>query len=189
MPAQDLRSGDPLFATDRTLQIVVWNTAAEELTGIPAEEAIGRPCWQVICGHDDRGALTCHADCAGARDALAGWPVRRRALWIKTSSGRRRVALSTVVVPDEPGPLIVHLLDDADPGAQPSPPPGPRPMLSPRQLEVLRLLADGLTAKQVAHRLTLAMPTVRNHIRGILTELGAHSQLEALAAARRWGLL
>lgn len=189
MPARDLRSGDPLFATDRTLQIVVWNAAAEELTGIPADEAVGRPCWQVICGHDDRGALTCHADCAGARDALAGWPVRRRALWIKTSSGRVRVALSTVVMPGDHGPFLVHLLDEAEAGARPAQPAGPRPDLSPRQLEVLRMLADGLTAKQIAHRLTLAMPTVRNHIRGILLEFGAHSQLEALAAARRWGLL
>ena len=41
----------------------------------------------------------------------------------------------------------------------------------------------------IAEQLQIAEPTVRNHIRAILLELGCHSQLEALAAARRLRLL
>ena len=57
--------------------------------------------------------------------------------------------------------------------------------LSPRQREVLILLSEGVRAKQIAARLGLSEPTVRNHIRSILRRLGCHSQLEAVAEARR----
>lgn len=47
--------------------------------------------------------------------------------------------------------------------------------LTPRQVEVLKLLAQGSTTEQIAARLGLADDTVRNHIRHILRRLGAHS--------------
>jgi DNA-binding NarL/FixJ family response regulator len=50
-------------------------------------------------------------------------------------------------------------------------------------------MADGLTAKAISARLSVAETTVRTYIRAILRELGAHSQLEAVAQARRKGLL
>ena len=61
--------------------------------------------------------------------------------------------------------------------------------LTPRQQQVLRFLADGVPAKVIATRLGLAEATVRNHIRAILSSLGTHSQLEAIAKARRLRLL
>ena len=63
------------------------------------------------------------------------------------------------------------------------------PPLTPRQLEVLEMLAHGLRARTIARELHLAEATVRNHIRAIRRELGTHSQLEAVAAARRSGLV
>jgi PAS domain S-box-containing protein len=66
---------------------------------------------------------------------------------------------------------------------------GPCRPLTPRQAEVLRLLAQGASTHQIASVLHLSRETVRNHIRHILRSLGAHSRLEALAIARRAGLL
>ncbi|HET7647270.1 MAG TPA: helix-turn-helix transcriptional regulator [Gaiellaceae bacterium] len=63
------------------------------------------------------------------------------------------------------------------------------PPLSPRQREVLGLLADGLGPEAIAIRLGLSLPTVRNHVSAVLRRLGCHSQLEAVAAARRRGLI
>ena len=63
------------------------------------------------------------------------------------------------------------------------------PALTPRQLEVLTYLADGLSTKQIAERLWLSGATVRNHVSAILAALEAHSRLEAVAHARRLGLL
>lgn len=61
--------------------------------------------------------------------------------------------------------------------------------LSPRELEVLALLAEGLTNKAIAARLVLSLHTVRNHVQNILGKLGAHTRLEAVAIATRAGLL
>ena len=61
--------------------------------------------------------------------------------------------------------------------------------LSPRQRQVLALLAEGTPAREIAVRLDLAEATVRNHIRLILRKLGCHSQLEAVAVAFRQNLL
>ena len=66
----------------------------------------------------------------------------------------------------------------------------PQPVaLTARQLEVLELLGRGKPAKVIAGLLAISETTVRNHIRMILLELGCHSQLEAVAEARRRGLL
>ncbi len=63
------------------------------------------------------------------------------------------------------------------------------PPLSPRQRQVLDLLADGFGPNAIARRLGLSLPTVRNHIAAVLHRLGCHSQLEAVATARRRGLI
>jgi DNA-binding CsgD family transcriptional regulator len=61
--------------------------------------------------------------------------------------------------------------------------------LSPRQREVLALLADGVQARDIGVRLGLSEATVRNHIRGVLRRLGCHSQLQAVARARELHLV
>jgi DNA-binding NarL/FixJ family response regulator len=63
------------------------------------------------------------------------------------------------------------------------------PRLTRRQLQILGLLAGGVRAREIALRLTLSETTVRNHIRALLLELGAHSQLEAVARARELALV
>ena len=185
-PTTELRSGDALFAFDPDLTIVSWNRAAEELTGVSAGAAVGRHCWEVLGGHDERGNLVCHPGCSTARLAREGWPVACQGLLIKTREGTRRVAVSTVVVDEGEHPLFVHVMvphrETPSPGAVPV-------VLTPRQQEVLRLLADGVPAKVIATRLGLAEATVRNHVRAILAALESHSQLEAIAKARRLQLI
>jgi PAS domain S-box-containing protein len=61
--------------------------------------------------------------------------------------------------------------------------------LTPRQLEVLQLLAGGYSTKGIAARLHIAPETVRNHVRGVLRALHAHSRLEAVARARALRIL
>ena len=61
--------------------------------------------------------------------------------------------------------------------------------LTPRQREVLSLLAEGASTPQIATTLGLAEETVRNHIRQLLRRLGVHTRLAAVAHARREGLI
>lgn len=185
---EDFRSGDALFVFDDELRIRSWNPAAEELTGVPHEDAVGLRCWEVMGATEEDGSLVCHAGCSSARLAREGWPVRSRCLTIKTSTGRRRVTLSTIALRDPDEPLFVHVMHDApEPAAETT--IGGEIDLTPRELQVLELLSDGRSAKEIATELGLAVPTVRNHIRGVLLELGVHSQLAALAKARLHGLL
>src|SRR5690348_12142030 len=94
-PLDDARSvpttGDALFVFDGDLTIRFWNRAAEELTGVSAGDAVGRPCWDVLGGVDEHGALVCHAGCSNARLARECWPVKSRELTIRTGAGPRQV--------------------------------------------------------------------------------------------------
>lgn len=60
--------------------------------------------------------------------------------------------------------------------------------LTPRQLEVLSLLCEGLPNKLICRRLNICGGTVKVHISCIFRELGVTSRLQAVVAARRLGL-
>jgi PAS domain S-box-containing protein len=180
-PVRAVRSGDALFGFDADLTIVSWNRAAEELTGVSADEAVGRYCWEVLGGHDERGNLVCHRGCSTARLARERWPVSCQGLLIRAREGRRRVEVSTIAVEAGDRSLFVHVMVPSE-TAEPRAPPA---ALTTRQRQVFGLLAEGVPAKVIAARLGIAEATVRNHIRAILVELGSHSQLEAIAKASR----
>ncbi len=70
----------------------------------------------------------------------------------------------------------------------PTPPVTAPPVLSSREREILALMARGLTNKEIAAHLGLALPTVKFYARRVLRKLGARSRVEAIAQARRLGL-
>lgn len=61
--------------------------------------------------------------------------------------------------------------------------------LTPREIEVLQLLADGLDSRGVASRLHISPRTQRNHVASILGKLRVHSQLQAVVFALRHGVV
>ena len=63
------------------------------------------------------------------------------------------------------------------------------PHLTKRQLEVLRLLAEGRSTAEIASELGLRRTTVRNYIAKLLAALGVHTRLQAVIAARKAGLI
>ncbi len=77
---------------------------------------------------------------------------------------------------------------------RPAPAPEARPAalvepLSERELEILRLVAAGLTNRDIAQRLFLAEGTVKNYVTNILGKIGARDRTQAAIAARELGLL
>jgi DNA-binding NarL/FixJ family response regulator len=62
------------------------------------------------------------------------------------------------------------------------------PRLTARESEVLGLLGDGLTHKQIAHELGISHKTAGTHIEHIFSKLGVHNRMQAVAFARRRGL-
>jgi two-component system NarL family response regulator len=61
----------------------------------------------------------------------------------------------------------------------------PAPRLTDREMEVLRLVAEGLNNREIGQRLFISENTVKNHIRNILEKLHLHSRMEAVVYAVR----
>lgn len=64
-----------------------------------------------------------------------------------------------------------------------------KPTLTGRELEVLQLVARGMTSRKIGHDLYISENTVKNHIRNILDKLGLHSRNEAVLYAVREDLI
>jgi DNA-binding NarL/FixJ family response regulator len=59
--------------------------------------------------------------------------------------------------------------------------------LTPRQVEILQMIAEGMPPKEIAERLGLSPLTLRTHVHNILTRLGVHTKLEAVALVIKHG--
>jgi DNA-binding NarL/FixJ family response regulator len=92
----------------------------------------------------------------------------------------RSCRLGTLIAPTD---LVVRSFDDVAP-----PDPGTSE-LAPRELEVLLLLEEGLAVQQISRRLSISIHTARGYVKALLAKLDAHTQLEAVAVAKRRGLL
>ena len=111
----------------------------------------------------------------------------RRLVMRSTDGARSAVEVHTVVLDD--GPLVVGVFGILDVETEHAAPAPLRQALTPRQQQVLAELARGASTEQIAASLGIARETVRNHVRGVLRVLRVHSRLEAVAEARRRGLL
>lgn len=80
--------------------------------------------------------------------------------------------------------LAPRLLPTTDPNDE-----TPGETLTPREIEVLQLLAEGLTNKAIAQRLAISDHTVKFHVNALLGKLNAQSRTEAVVRATRLGLI
>jgi DNA-binding CsgD family transcriptional regulator len=64
-----------------------------------------------------------------------------------------------------------------------------RPKVTPRELEVLGLVAEGLSTREIARRLWVTEETVKTHIKRLHDRLGARTRAHAVAIAFRSGIL
>jgi DNA-binding NarL/FixJ family response regulator len=93
------------------------------------------------------------------------------------------------------GTMIVdpsYLTKLAAPRRTPAPEPadsGIRPVLSPREQQVLDLLGRGKDPRTIARELSISLHTCRGYVKSTLAKLDSHSQLEAVVKARRLGML
>jgi len=165
--------GVPSYVVDTT-GVVRWiNPAAERLVG----DVRGRQFTSVVAPEDSRRARELFSrkvlGTASATDATG----------VLVSTTGTRVAVEISAVPLMNGERVVGVfgLFEVQPDDSIT---TPHPHLSPRQVEVLRLLSQGHSTKQIAAELHLSTETVRNHIRRLFRALGVHSRLEAVAAAR-----
>lgn len=209
-----LKTAEGLFAVDGDQRIVHWNDTAERLLGMRAADVVGRACHEVFAGRDAEGFPFCRANCAVTQKARRGRATEDYDVIVRRPDGREVRANVSIMLLKQPheAPLVLHAFRDvterrrvetfarraleslreidsspkAQPEAEPdhdSPPPAPP--LSPRETEVLGLMAAGLTTKQIAERLEVSPITARNHITHVITKLGARNRLQAVLYATR----
>ena len=109
----------------------------------------------------------------------------------------RRAGVGGVLQSNASSEQIVHAIKSVASGLMvfdgalaPQPPDDePLEQLTPRESEVLRLLADGLGNKEIAVKLSISEHTIKFHIHSILGKLGAASRTEAVTRGLRSGLI
>jgi len=164
--------GVPSYVLD-TMGIVRWlNPAAEQLLG----DVRGRHFTSVVAPEDSNRARELFS-----RKVLGASPTDATGVLISTAGTRVAVEISAVPLKNGERVVGVFGLFEGRPDDEPT---ATHPHLTPRQLEVLRLLQQGRSTKQIAAELHLSVETVRNHIRRLFRALGVNSRLEAVAAAR-----
>ncbi|MFO7900998.1 MAG: sigma 54-interacting transcriptional regulator [Planctomycetota bacterium] len=92
---------DGVFTVDKDWRVTSFNRAAEEITGVPREEAIGRLCREVL------HANICESACALRQTMETGTPVINKSVYIVTTDGRRiPISISTALLRNEDGEVI-----------------------------------------------------------------------------------
>ena len=110
---------------------------------------------------------------------------------VRATDPARREALRQLVIDaghlpvDSPSGADAVLSDQLQAqGFAPMPEPSPRTLFTPREVEVLAGIGDGLTNKMIARRLAISPHTVKFHVESVLKKLGARTRAEAVAKAR-----
>jgi DNA-binding CsgD family transcriptional regulator len=171
--------GVPAYVVDRHRRVRWQNAASIELVGD-------------LRGRLD-GSVLAPADLPRARSAFLrkqrGASHTELEVSVARPDGTRvRVAVNSVPLKNAGGAMIgsfglVQVLGEIDPSFERA------PRLSRRERETLTLLAAGYSTPQMAQQMNITTETVRNHVKGVLRGLDASSRVEAVAKARRVGLI
>ena len=210
-------AADGAFVIDEDQRIIYWNQSAQEILGYSSDEVVGQACCDVLGGRDEKGQIICRHHCYVATIAVTGSPVTSYDTHVRTKSGEARwisVSILTFLSPDDSTPYVVHLFRDATQKREsqqfaqqvldaarrmqersfsasqfPVSAKSPTQSLTAREREVLALLAQGLSTRDIAQTLSISSSTARNHVQNILHKLNVHSRLEAVAYAFEHGLV
>lgn len=193
------RAADGVFAVDSGGRIVYWNGACETLLGYSSSEVEGAACCRLLGGIDSARASVCGPRCAVSRLAREKGAVPDFDISFLKKDGKRVwVNAGAVRVGNGSGDgAVVHILRPlgaehvmtrlghlSQEDVRGTTPQGGRD-LSRRELQIIRLMADGRGTRGSAEDLSISAATVRNHVKSIFSKLGVHSRAEAVGCAMR----
>jgi PAS domain S-box-containing protein len=179
------RSHDAVFAVNAKGWITAWNGAAERILGYAPRDLIGRPSCDIFRSDEEDGARLCYRGCHATPVRLDP-PAQNFELRTRTKSGRPiRLSVSVLSITGRARrrAASLHVLRERMTVSEPT------TTLTRRELEILRLMAVGMSSRRAAETLHVSSATVRNHAQSILRKLGVHSRLAAVAFAHRHRLV
>jgi PAS domain S-box-containing protein len=208
-------AGDGAFVIDEELRILFWNKAAETILGFDNSDVAGLYCYRLLHGYDQGKYLICSAKCQVMKLALQSKPVPNYDVLVTTKQGNTRWLDMSVFAyrmdATNGKKVIVHLfhdhhhkevdervlsrLVDVVRHYQDTPHKSEIEIdslpeaLTPREREILSLLANGHGTSDIAVLLSLSLNTVRNHIQHILQKFQVHTRLEAVAIAMKHNII
>ena len=209
-PAQEIvfKTSEAAYAVNRSGRIVAWNRAAENVFGYKDSQALGRRCWDLLCGEDTFGNRYCCEGCPVLNLAFDNHSINCFNIKFKTASlEMKNFAVSALLLSSEAGvDLMVHLCRsehgtdhkslngngyvNGNGIARPrSARQDRRGNLTRREQEVLELMAEGNDTNEIAATLSISTHTVRNHIQNVLFKLQVNSRLKAINLSRRLGMI
>jgi PAS domain S-box-containing protein len=172
---------DAVVTVDEGGRVLRVNRAAEQMFGRTRTALAGRPLAELLAAHDPasaRGEAILRL-LAGREPGLLGRRVRVRGLRAGGGSFPAELTLTrTFGVPPRFTGFVRELV-----------PPSVAGPLSERELEVLRLAADGHSGPEIAVQLRLSPATVKSHFEHIYEKLGLGDRVAAVAYALRAGLI
>lgn len=208
-----------VIAVDSACRIVFLNEHAEALLGYRASDVLGCCCYDALHLAEAPGSQACamcmsalgvtgaqpssgqYVAYATTQSGVSIW-LRVLALPASNAVGERRTVHvlrafgpGEVAHEDATSPATTafeeldqsrHAVDGADGQVNPS---AKSRLLTRRELEVLKLLASGLSNAYIAAQLSISPVTARNHVTSIIEKLGAKTRLQAVVMASRMGLL
>jgi DNA-binding NarL/FixJ family response regulator len=129
---------------------------------------------------------------SGAADDCMALMAQRTEVIARVSSVRQAVSALGTALREEDGSVVIVCPASRVPelaAVLPGDRAEPRMPLTARELQVLVLIADGLTNREIAQQLGMAEQSVKNHISNLLSKLRATNRTAAVTAARQNGLL
>jgi DNA-binding CsgD family transcriptional regulator len=192
-------TGEPAYAVNRDGIIRAWNCAAENAFGYARSVALGQHCWELLAGQDLFGNRYCCAGCPLREMAFDHQLVNSNEMRFVTADKKlQRFRVTRLLIACDSGnELLVHLCrrqsepeegTAAGTGHTPNN-SGNRGALTNREVEVLALLARGLSTRELASRLNISPATVRNHVRNIFVKLDVHNRVAAVRHGCKLGLI
>lgn len=232
-PFDRISTGEAMFVVGEDFQVLRWSRRATELLGFEEEDAVGRPCYELLVGNDARSPGICGRDCPVLTGARVNARVPDYDLLSRCADGKHKwLNMTTLILEGESdGPhtkrQIMHLMRDvtdkrsveefarvlaatlresggipparSDDEQNPDREQEPAtlndistynvPQLSPRELQVLRLLAHGTSTNEMAAAMGVTPVTARNHVSRLLNRLGVGTRLQAVVYGARTGLI
>jgi PAS domain S-box-containing protein len=212
-------TSDGVFAVSTDHKIVFWNKPAQKILGYSAKEVLGKYCNEMIAGTDSNGNPVCSKSCnvmkaIKKKENPENYEILTHSktgdpIWLNisiTCIPGSQPALNTVVhvfrdITKQK--MDINLIKEIVSGINNANKHKSnlslsnneitgnkhKPKLTFRERQVLMLIAEGLSTKDVSEKLYISWTTVRKHIQNILYKLEAHSKLEAVANAYKNNLI